>query len=233
MVSLRLQPQRAIFFYSFNRPDRSIINHQTSKVVTLASMANTNPLRIRTSIASTHSLRQRKFSTDRLQRQAYQSILNEETQKSRQPIVNEESIDNDGVHFSAPDFENLENIKSMSRAGTGLSPLEVHPGQLATKDDLMALRRKCSSFAGPFPEPNDVEQSALSRNHTRSVSFKTERAPRRAPEPVSPPLLKRLYQQLKGARLERAGALKDPEHVPGLEGSLAFDFTDSQTEFIR
>ena len=42
-----------------------------------------------------------------------------------------------------------------------------------------------------------------------------------------------IFAKPEGARLERAGALKDPEHVPGLEGSLAFDFTDSQTEFIR
>jgi hypothetical protein len=59
--------------------------------------------------------------------------------------------DND-VHFSDPDFE---RITTLSRAATGLSPLEMHPGELADINTLMTFRPQNGSSSGPFPEPND------------------------------------------------------------------------------
>ena len=119
-------------------------------------MANTNPLRLNTSFASSQTGKQRKVSANRLLRQAHRSIQNEEGRTSRQPSVSGASIGHGQIHFSDPNFD---RITTLSRAGTGPSPLEMHPGQLTTLGDLSAVRREHGSFSGPFPEPTDDRHS--------------------------------------------------------------------------
>lgn len=126
-------------------------------------MANSHPPRLKTSKFSTRSSRQRKFSKHRYQRQARQSIFNEESRTARPlPVGVGVGADSD-VRFADPDFG---NITTLSRASTGLSPLEVHPGQLVDIRTLMPFPSRQGSSSGPFPEPNDDGSNAFSHSAT-------------------------------------------------------------------
>ena len=123
--------------------------------------------RASTSAISVRSAKQRKYSTDRYQRQAELSIRIEEGRSLRPPLVKEEEAPTSFVKdfFSKPQSSNLS---SLSRADSGPSPLDVHPGRRVrgfsaafdklTEDDPV-------EFKDPFPEPSteqqlDIEQRA-------------------------------------------------------------------------
>ncbi len=180
-------------------------------------MASENPLRSRTSVVSTHSARQRKFSTDRLQRQAHQSLLNEEGTVARPSYVSEETADDNHVHFSDPDFE---NITTLSRAATGLSPLEMHPGQLANMNELMAFHPQYGSFSGPFPEPNYDGENTLPLQ-TAITPLDVEEAPGQIHEQGSQmtsgtAFVKRLYSQFRRGKAVRVDTAKGIEYGPAV-----------------
>lgn len=118
-------------------------------------------------------MRQRKYSTDRHQRQAELSLRLEEGRSLRPPLVREDEVSSSFVQdfFSKPQSK---TVASLSRADTGPSPLDVHPGQRVrglsqafaqsqSQSPSQEPRGQSVGFTSPFPEPGpqqetDVEQ---------------------------------------------------------------------------
>jgi hypothetical protein len=132
-----------------------------------------------------------------------------------------------GVHFSDPDFE---RITTLSRAATGLSPLEIHPGELADISALMPFRPQNGSSSGPFPEPSDDGYNAFSSQNATIAPLDIEGEPGSiydgGPQAKwGAASLKRLYNQMwrgsdprKDVRLRaeatRAGRIFQPQALP-------------------
>jgi hypothetical protein len=189
------------------------------------TMADTYRPRLRTSILSTQSFRQRKISTDRHQSPALRSILNEESRTERQTSLNEKAVDDNHVQFSIPDFES-QNFTTLSRAATGLSPLEVHPGQRIDVRGFMPFSPRSSSFAAPFPKSYDEIQHPVAAKSAVIQSQDIERVPGSA-QTQSPQelagldFIKRFYR-----KLGRSIALT-PKAAPSADDWLALRHVDS------
>ena len=130
----------------------------------------------RASAISVKSAKQRKYSTDRHQRQAELSIRIEEGRSLRPPLVTEEEIPTSFVKdfFSK---QQSSNVKSLSRADSGPSPLDVHPGrrvrgfsaafnQLNEEDTV--------EFKSPFPEPDPEQQLSIEQRAAVFLRVNTE-----------------------------------------------------------
>jgi hypothetical protein len=133
--------------------------------------------------------------------------------------VNEEIVDHNHVQFSVPDFE---NITTLSRAATAMSPLEMHPGQLARMEDLMPAGPHYGSSAAPFPEPSVDKQASFPLQIAVTTSTDVEEASGRvgvlnAQGAAHNAFLKRSYNRLRGRRTLRSGAAQGKEHVSALE----------------
>ena len=138
----------------------------------------------KSSIVSTTSVRHRKFSATRLQRQAELSLLNEET-----PHLGGLSIDTKGKNVDS--FENFTfqarapTFASLSRSDTGgPSPFEAHPGFRMRGFSLSSFPWTSASVRGsfvkPFDEPDDLHgrvsgrrQTVLGRSFTGPVDIES------------------------------------------------------------
>ena len=115
-------------------------------------------------MVSSRSTKQRKYSTDRHQRQAELSIRIEEGRSLRPPLVREEEVSTSFVKdfFSKPLSDNVAS--SLSHADAGPSPLDVHPGQRVRGfSDVFKepVPDEWFDFKNPFPEPNAEQQLDL------------------------------------------------------------------------
>ncbi|KIX01531.1 uncharacterized protein Z518_09257 [Rhinocladiella mackenziei CBS 650.93] len=115
----------------------------------------------RSSAISAKSVKQRKYSTDRHQRQAELSIRIEEGRSLRPPLVHEEDVSTSFVQdfFSKPESN---TVVSLSHADAGPSPLDIHPGQrvrgFSEAFDELVASEESVDFKIPFPEPNAEQQ---------------------------------------------------------------------------
>src|ERR1700744_3284311 len=79
----------------------------------------------RASTLSVRSAKQRKYSTDRHQRQAGLSIAIEEGRSLRPPLVKEDEISNSFLK----DFFSKPQSTTLTQADVFPCPLEIHPGK--------------------------------------------------------------------------------------------------------
>ena len=183
----------------------------------------------RASVLSTRSVRFAADSyvkaTDRYQRQAGLSLQTEERRPSRPPLVHEESIE---PAFLEDIFSpgQTENITSLSRADSCLSPLEAHPGHrlrgfsFASGPLSPSLVPVPGPFVKPFPEPADIEQhdqprrceeprfSSIRRIDTTALTYAPSRIQHSASDAQEQKRnhFRRIYHQFRGRGAVKPGA---------------------------
>ncbi|EXJ56554.1 hypothetical protein A1O7_06898 [Cladophialophora yegresii CBS 114405] len=111
----------------------------------------------RDSLLSVRSPKQRKYSTDRHQRQARLSIAIEEGRSLRPPLAKEDEVSKSFLKdvFSKP------QSTTFTQADSFPCPLEVHPGKRvrgfsSSAEDGTEL--ESLDFKNPFAEPNEAQQ---------------------------------------------------------------------------
>lgn len=154
----------------------------------------------RASVISATSVRERKHSTHHHQRQAERSLLLEQGLNLRTQEIREEDVPQELLHnyFKKPRFD---EPRSLTRADTGLSPLELteyHPG-----DKLFTPRHTEHNVAGayqkPFDEPDSIQQATIAKTWSASRRALTkesdlEDAQTRVTQPGQNGLIRRLLR---------------------------------------
>lgn len=178
----------------------------------------------RASAVSTRSAKQRKYSTDRHQRQAELSIRIEEGRSLRPPLVREEEVSTSFVKdfFSKPQSANVAS--SLSHADVGPSPLDIHPGH-RVRGFSDAYTEDWVDDKQHFPEPNAEQQLELEQRGAIFGRFNTDinaeeahlRITRSASDArkVKGPI-DRLKRLLGGKSVIKPGAYSGLQHAAGL-----------------
>jgi hypothetical protein len=165
---------------------------------------------------SAASVKRRKFSATRLQRQAELSLRNEETH----PRLSEgtESFE----YFS------LKARSSSARSDTGdLSPFEIHPGHRVRGYSRASLSWAPESVRGSFVKPFDEPDFSDAQNTGRRFSFvkRTQTGPQdveNAQAKIERPALdakahnvfpRRVYNRVRGRRAVKPGAFHGLEYI--------------------
>ena len=171
-------------------------------------------------------------ATERLQRQAELSLLIEERRPSRPPMIHEDSIEPTFLeNFFSRESSSINT--SLSRADTGLSPLQAHPGHRVKAfsfelDDEAAGNDWSGAFVKPFSEPSDVENqgdskreesrfSMVRRIDTGSFSTFASKIQRSASDARKDSHgVRRLYRKTTGRKAIKPGAFRGIEMVSSM-----------------
>lgn len=117
----------------------------------------------RPSLLSTSTVRQRKYSTDRVLRQAELSARLEE---GRPLALHSAQIDEQPEEDGAERLAD-QGIKSLTRADTMISPFEIHPGQRVSSFPFATVAGVNHKFnfdsKEPWPEPTSAQQEDIER----------------------------------------------------------------------
>ncbi|ETI26419.1 hypothetical protein G647_03196 [Cladophialophora carrionii CBS 160.54] len=111
----------------------------------------------RDSLLSVRSPKQRKYSTDRHQRQARLSIAIEEGRSLRPPLAKDDEVSKSFLK----DVFSLPQSTTFTQADTFPCPLEVHPGKRVrgfSSGAEDATELESLGFKNPFAEPNEAQQ---------------------------------------------------------------------------
>ena len=185
----------------------------------------------KSSVVSTTSLKHRKFSTTRLQRQAELSLLNEETHASGLGITTKGSNATESFeNFSFPSRSPTSTSLARTETG-GPSPFDIHPGSRIRGFSCASFSWSPESFSGSFAKPFDEPYNPQSLESGRwfSVVKRTPTGPidvEHPQEKIQQPAvdararnvsLHRVYNNACGGRAVKPGGLRELQ----LETSLA------------